>query len=246
MDIAALCHTYSLTTGSLATLGERGIRVHPHKEFAALAVTLRARRFDAVLVEEDIKHLSYWLAVMRTHIGSRVPVVVLGSGHTDGIVVALQHGADDYASIGDGMDAAIQRAQARVQRLCGNECATPLQVGDFVLDPEARLLSNARREVVLTAREFALAWALFENHGRLVSVNQLSTRVWGCSGDIAKRTIEQHVYKLRRKLAEVTGARHTASACIKTSYGVGYRLQLQLEPQDRAPAVRQSELALWH
>ena len=118
-----------------------------------MAATLRARRFDAVLVEEDIRHLSYWLPVMRTHIGSRVPVIVLGSGRVDGIAIALQSGADDYPSLGDGMVAAIRRAEARVQRLCGDDPGAPLRVGGYVLDPQARLLPNVEREVALTARE---------------------------------------------------------------------------------------------
>ena len=229
MEIAALCPRYPLDHCMLTTLDARGIHLQPHREFAAMMATLRARRFDAVLVEEDTQQLSYWLSAMRMHIGARAPVVVLGLGQVDGIARAFQHGADDYASIGDGVNAAIGRAQARVQRFSQDDARASLRAEGYELDPDTQMLSNGQTEVRLTAREFALARTLFENRGRVVSLNLLSTRVWGRSSDIGKRTIEQHVYKLRNKLWTVRGDQPGsagATATVQTIYGVGYRLQL--------------------
>jgi DNA-binding winged helix-turn-helix (wHTH) protein len=51
--------------------------------------------------------------------------------------------------------------------------------------------------------------------------------VWGRSSDVCKRTLEQHIYKLRRKLA--TG-RRGAGFRIQAVYSVGYRLDLIAQP----------------
>jgi DNA-binding response OmpR family regulator len=67
---------------------------------------------------------------------------------------------------------------------------------------------------------------LFENLGRVVSMRTLSTEIWGRPSDIGKRTIEQHVYKLRRKLGQTTGPGRDNVPKIQTVYGVGYRLHL--------------------
>jgi DNA-binding winged helix-turn-helix (wHTH) protein len=74
--------------------------------------------------------------------------------------------------------------------------------------------------VDLTQREFLLGWALFENLGRVVTVRQLAEAVWCSPVEVAKRSIEQHIYRLRGKLLITkTGALH-----LTTVYGRGYRL----------------------
>ncbi|WP_186830742.1 winged helix-turn-helix domain-containing protein [Mitsuaria sp. TWR114] len=79
------------------------------------------------------------------------------------------------------------------------------------------------QEISLTAREFALAWVLFSNAGRVVSASSLTARVWGGGTDICKRTLEQHVYRLRRKLS---GGATGAVVRIQAIYSIGYRLDL--------------------
>jgi DNA-binding winged helix-turn-helix (wHTH) protein len=91
-------------------------------------------------------------------------------------------------------------------------------------------------ELTLTPREFALAKILFAGVGRVVPLSSLSARVWGVSVELSKRTLEQHVYKLRRKLKEC----FREDVRIQAAYGIGYRLDLIVSVP---PTVARSEAA---
>ncbi|ARU24610.1 fumarylacetoacetase (plasmid) [Ralstonia solanacearum] len=75
----------------------------------------------------------------------------------------------------------------------------------------------------LTAREFATAWLLFASSGAFLSRQQIACAVWGTEASIAERSIEQYVYKLRKKLCfgEATGVE------LKTVYSRGYQLTVK-------------------
>jgi DNA-binding response OmpR family regulator len=60
---------------------------------------------------------------------------------------------------------------------------------------------------------------LFSRADQLVTNATIISRVWGRSADLNKRTLEQHVYKLRAKLARLR-------CCLRVHavYGRGYQL----------------------
>ncbi|WP_280338026.1 winged helix-turn-helix domain-containing protein [Salinicola acroporae] len=67
---------------------------------------------------------------------------------------------------------------------------------------------------------------LFAHAGELLSRAHLLEIVWGHKGDIATRTVDTHVSRLRRKL-ELDG-RHGIK--LQSIYQHGYRLDVQLTP----------------
>ncbi len=74
----------------------------------------------------------------------------------------------------------------------------------------------------LTPREFAVAWILFSRCGEYVSRRQMAGAVWSSSDDIVGRTLEQHIYKLRKKL-ELNGTRGVQ---LRAVYARGYQLDV--------------------
>jgi DNA-binding response OmpR family regulator len=76
--------------------------------------------------------------------------------------------------------------------------------------------------VRLTPREFAVAWLLFSHDGQYVSRRQIAGAVWSSSEDIIGRSLEQHIYKLRKKL-ELQGAH---GCRLQTMYAHGYRIEV--------------------
>jgi DNA-binding winged helix-turn-helix (wHTH) protein len=86
-------------------------------------------------------------------------------------------------------------------------------VGTLAIDGE---------EIALTPREFAMAWMLFSNAGKFLSRAQIASSVWGACEEVAGRSIEQHIYKLRKKL-RLSGQ---GGANLKTVYALGYKLDL--------------------
>ncbi|MCW7540272.1 response regulator transcription factor [Aquabacterium sp. A7-Y] len=225
MKIATLFVGASVETIVLTALQEGGMRPAGFRGIAALIGALRQEPFDAVVLEDSEEELPNWLAMLQLHSTSQLPRIVVGTGLGAGLSRALHHGAHDYALLSDGAADVVARVRAHVQLRRRTLSETQLKVRDYSLDACSLVLKKGGREISLTAREFALAWTLFVNQGRVVTVDTLSARVWGRSSEVCKRTIEQHIYKLRRKLI----ADPRSGPRIQAVYGVGYRLELERE-----------------
>ena len=68
----------------------------------------------------------------------------------------------------------------------------------------------------LTALEFKLLGTLYDRRDRVQTRGSLLEDVWGASAEMATRTVDTHVKRLREKLG-------TAGDYIETVRGVGYR-----------------------
>jgi DNA-binding winged helix-turn-helix (wHTH) protein len=87
--------------------------------------------------------------------------------------------------------------------------------------------------VDLTAREFLIAWVFFSSPGVLLARETLGMSVWGAHSDVASRTIEQHIYTLRKKLAMGVAR----GVWIRTAYARGYRLEIDPHRLARAESA---------
>jgi DNA-binding response OmpR family regulator len=81
--------------------------------------------------------------------------------------------------------------------------------------------------VRLTSREFAILWALSIAPGHYLSRQQIASAIWASNEDLVGRTLEQHIYKIRKKM-KMTGE---SGARIRTIYARGYRLECLRRPK---------------
>ena len=147
---------------------------------------------------------------------SPVPVLMLTARDEEvDRVAGLEVGADDYVTkpfspreLAARVKAVLRRAEPAPQR-------TRLELGDVVLDPDAREVTVAGQPIELTGKEFDLLAYLLENAGIVVSRDQLLDRVWGMSYAGGTRTVDVHVAQLRRKLGR--------PEAIRTFRGSGYK-----------------------
>jgi DNA-binding response OmpR family regulator len=224
MHAVLLCHSRPLEAFAATALRGSGLTLTAYPHLPALLAAVRSTEPCAVLLQDDHEHLRDSLAALRMNTTQALPVIVIGNGDSASISLALQLGADDYAVIGEGGDSLAHRVRGRIASRRARPNPTSLRAGPCVLHAPTQSISLHDCEVSLTSREFALAWTLFENLGRVVSMRTLSNEIWGRPSDIGKRTIEQHVYKLRRKLGQ--GRPDSKVVPIQTVYGVGYRMHL--------------------
>ena len=148
---------------------------------------------------------------------STVPILMLTARDEEADRVAgLEVGADDYVSKPFSPRELAARVKAVLRR---SEPSAPttqrLEIGDLVLDPQAREVTVAGEPVELTGKEFDLLAYLLENAGIVVSRDQLLDRVWGMSYAGGTRTVDVHVAQLRRKLGRPDS--------IRTFRGSGYK-----------------------
>ena len=88
------------------------------------------------------------------------------------------------------------------------------------IDPAAHTVFVAGRSVDLTAREFALLHALALDAGRVVSSDDLLTRVWGAEFIGEPQVVYVHIRWLREKIEEDANSPRR----IMNVRGVGYKL----------------------
>ncbi|NJZ81578.1 DNA-binding response regulator [Ralstonia solanacearum] len=114
-----------------------------------------------------------------------------------------------------------------------------VEVGPYRLCRLTRTVLLHDSPIRLSAREFATAWLLFSSSGAFMSRQQIASAVWGTEASVAERSIEQHIYKLRKKLGlgEETGVE------IKTVYSRGYQLIVQ-PTNEPSPSVEPPQFML--
>ncbi|NYH24513.1 response regulator transcription factor [Paraburkholderia bryophila] len=156
----------------------------------------------------------------------RAPLIVIGAfADRDSIARAFEIGADDVvlSPIDRGeLEARTYQALRRFQSPTPVQSEDWVELGPYRLDRRTGTVLVDDQEIRLTVREFAIAWLLFSRAGEYVSRRQIAGAIWSSTEDIVGRTLEQHIYKLRKKLA-LNGA---SGVQLRTMYAHGYRVEL--------------------
>lgn len=95
---------------------------------------------------------------------------------------------------------------------------------DLVIDAHAREVWSAGRRVQLTRREFEVLCFLVQHHDRVLTRDELLTRVWRGGAGASPRTVDIHIHRLRHKLGRPFVER------IQTLRNVGYKLAAEPLP----------------
>jgi two-component system, OmpR family, phosphate regulon response regulator PhoB len=170
------------------------------------------------LMLPDVNGIEVCKALKRDPTLKDIPVLILtAKGEEIDRVVGFELGADDYVVKPFSVRELLLRIEAILRRAQGEQASqAPIEFGCLRVDREAHRVWVHGAEVHLTAMEFKLLVTLFERGNRVQSRTALLDDVWGISADIATRTVDAHVKRLREKLTD-------AGEYIETVRGVGYR-----------------------
>ena len=152
------------------------------------------------------------------------PVIFLAGRGGDQIVAqAFEAGTDDYMVKPFSPTELAARIEAVLRRHAASDrikLREPYLLGDLKIDYAERRVTAATHPVQLTATEYKLLFELSINAGRVLTHDQLVTRVWGqeYSGDSLLH--RSFVKKLRRKLCDNAAS----PTYIFTEPRVGYRM----------------------
>jgi DNA-binding response OmpR family regulator len=222
MNIAVLGGNAQALAPIRAALIGQGVEVSVHPTVKHLSASLEDQAFGAVVLEGRPDELELALTMLRLRAEARTAIIVVGGSGAAAITHALTHGADDYVFSDDDADRAVQRIIARIAIRTRQHRRVNLRMGDFELDVRARHIESQGTRLRLTARETLLARLLFESPGRVVPIDRLCIEVCGTSDAAAVRSINQHVYELRRKLDQMPAGSDRLR--IEALYGAGYRI----------------------
>lgn len=132
--------------------------------------------------------------------GSKVPILMLTA--LDGVeqrIAGLDSGADDYLTKPFDFGELLARLRALTRR-GGDVVPSQLVVGDLVIDTLRHAVRRDRREIALTAKEFAFLLYLARNAGRVVTRAEIMTHVWDDSRNTFSNIIDVYAGRLRRKI----------------------------------------------
>jgi len=157
-----------------------------------------------------------------------VPVVMLTArADEEDRLAGLDIGADDYVTKSFSPRELAARIRAVVRRTArdGQETSTSsLTYGPIAVDTQKRTVYVGEAQVHLTPTEVRLLVLLIREPGRTFTGGQIIDRVFGYDFEGFDRTVDSHVYSLRRKIEAAAGGNGGETKYINTIYGVGYRL----------------------
>ncbi len=156
--------------------------------------------------------------------GINTPVLMLTAlGTIDDKVQGLQQGADDYLVKPFHFKELIARIQALTRRQ--NQTATTnneLRIADLSLNRSSKFVSRDNKEIVLTAKEYALLEMFLQNTNRVLSRSEIAEHVWGYDFDSGTNVIDVYINYLRNKIEK-----GFSSKLIHTIVGMGYIMKEQ-------------------
>jgi DNA-binding response OmpR family regulator len=195
-DIADLIRHYLERAGHGATVVGTGPE--------ALA-SARERTPDVLVLDVMLPGLSGLevCRAMRTGPATAdVPIIMLTARAEEADRIAgLELGADDYVTKPFSPKELVARVNAQLRRRHrAAEASHLIEYGSLLVDVDRHTVSDAGREVHLTAKEFLLLRYLLDHRGRVLSRDLLLSDVWGYQYTGGTRTVDVHVRRLREKL----------------------------------------------
>jgi two-component system response regulator BaeR len=152
---------------------------------------------------------------------SRVPVIMV-TARVEEIdrLLGLEIGADDYVCKPFSPRELVARVKAILRRVAAGPDS--VAAAGFHLDEDRYLATLDGQALDLTPVEFRLLKTLLDPPGRVWSREQLLDRLYDDHRVVSDRTVDSHVKNLRRKLE----AARPDAECIRSVYGVGYKLDV--------------------
>ena len=150
---------------------------------------------------------------------SHLPIIMLTArGEVDDKIRSLDTGLDDHITKPFSSRELVARIRAVLRRSGKLETLHRIEAGGITLiSDQHRVLINGK-PVTISPTEYRLLEFFLTNQDRLYTRSQLLDHVWGLHSSIEERTVDVHIRRLRRLLAEFD-----KESLIQTVRGFGYR-----------------------
>lgn len=186
---------------------------------------IREEAIDLIILDINMPMMDGYEVLQRMReMGISIPVIVLTARlDREDTKRAFELGADDFVRKPFGIEELTLRVQAILRRSMSD---TPLdsviRMGAIAMDIDRHQVSMDGTVIDVSPTEFRLLQVLLENSGRVLSKEQLLSRVWGMDNYVDPNVVETYVSYLRKKFGSGLG--------LRTVRGVGYQLTDEAAP----------------
>lgn len=204
-----------------ARLTEEGYSVDACGDGAEAMDCLDSAEYDAVILDIMMpKADGYTVLKHLREQGKTTPVLFLTA--RDAVsdrVKGLDMGANDYLVKPFAFDELKARIRAMTRAAFG-ETNTQLTVGDLTMDLSAHRVTRGGREIMLSAKEYALLEYLMHNEGVVLSREKIEDHIWNFDYEGGTNVVDVYISYLRKKIDE-----GEKEKLIQTVRGAGYVLR---------------------
>ncbi|MDT2834757.1 response regulator transcription factor [Vagococcus carniphilus] len=149
-----------------------------------------------------------------------IPVLFLTArGELSDKIKGFNLGADDYIVKPFLIEELVLRMQTLLKRYRINQQLN-ISVGKLTLLTEEQLVKVNQHYLDLAPKEFQVLLYLANRKEKVVTREELITKLWGYDYEGDERTVDVHIKRVREKLLS-----EMSQVEIKTVRGVGYRLE---------------------
>jgi DNA-binding response OmpR family regulator len=200
----------------------QGFEVSSIHDGAEAVTHLQHQEYDTLVLDIMLPGMMGLDVLRKIRDFTDTPVLMLTArGEDTDRIVGLEMGADDYLPKPCNPRELAARLRAilrRSQLTDTNESQTEVSVGSTTLNSANRTAIHRGVSLNLTSAEFNLLMILLKRAGKIVDKDTLSQEGLGRPLSAYDRSVDVHVSKIRRKLANTGG-----KALIVSVRGLGYQ-----------------------
>lgn len=211
-----------LTLDALATCieseGFKTLRAADGREAVKL---WRDGKPDLLCLDIMMPHIDGYEVCRRVRASDRtVPILFLSAKNQEiDIVVGLDLGADDFIRKPFTRREVMARIRAALRRSAPRDAADGFTLHDLTVHPRGLFAERAGKSIDITPREVSILRLLYDHKGEAVTRDALLDTCWGCDYFPDSRTLDQHIFLLRKKVE----ADPANPSLIQSVRAVGYR-----------------------
>ena len=189
----------------LTFLTNSGYEAEALIDFKNAKAEILAAGADLILMDINIPYMNGEVLLSELRRETDVPVIMVTSKNSEvDEVLSMSYGADDYVTKPYNPAILLLRISAVLKRYNkGREAVGAETYGGFTVDATRGSLSDGTTEIVLTKNEMIIFEALLEKKGRIVSRDEIMTRLWDSEEYINDNALTVNISRLRTKLAEL-------------------------------------------
>ncbi|MBR6404450.1 MAG: response regulator transcription factor [Eubacterium sp.] len=185
---------------------------------------IRNKSVDLVVLDimlPDISGLSLYETWKQN--GVNIPVIFLSARDEEtSRLKGLGLGADDYVTKPYTPAELLLRIKAVLRRTYHLTENKIVEMGNVKVDLSSGIVYRPDGEIGLTAKEFTLFTKLYDNKGKIISLNILMDTLWPDGSYGLENSLIVHIRRLREKIEE----NPSEPKFLQTVRGLGYRLSV--------------------